>query len=350
MAGARQEGQGEVEEDRQALVSGRFALSVGAEASGQRLDQFVAGQRRELSRAQVQRLIREGRVRVAGEAVKAGYRVRRGQRVEVEVPPPSPSHLEPEEIPLTVLYEDECLLVVDKPAGLTVHPGAGRRGGTLVNALLAHWRGFGDMGEQLRPGILHRLDKGTSGLMVVAKEEACQRRLAESLARRELERRYLALVWEVVKEPNGRVDMPIGRHPVHRQKMAPAGFRGREAVTEYVTLERFAQMSLLECRLVTGRTHQIRVHCQWMGHSVVGDRDYGGVRGREWGALPEAVQAALERLQSQALHAYRLRLAHPLDGRVMTFTSRPRDEMMAVLEALGSRVVGRLAAGSDMPE
>jgi len=286
-------------------------------------------------------------VRVEGLAVRPGHRVRKGERLEVTIPKALPSSLLAEEMPLGIVYEDQWVLVLDKPAGLTVHPGAGRTHGTVVNALLAHWAGFGEMGDAVRPGIVHRLDKGTSGLMVVAKDQECQRRLAEQLARRELERRYLALVWGVVREPEGRIDVPIGRHPLHRQKMAPAGVRRREAVTEYWTLERYAEMSLVECRLLTGRTHQIRVHCQWIGHPVVGDPDYGGVRRRQWGKLSPQVGEALAALPSQALHAYRLRLAHPATGQVMVFTSQPRQEMLELLSALGSRVVDRLVPAQE---
>lgn len=238
--------------------------------------------------------------------VRAAHRLRAGERVRIVVPPPEPATLVPQPLPLAIVYEDADLLVIDKPAGLAVHPGAGHRTGTLVHAVLAHCPDLPGIGGTQRPGIVHRLDKDTSGLLVVAKTEAALRALQAQIRARQMRREYLALVWGRL-EGEATIDAPIGRDPRHRTRMAVTP-RGRRAVTGYRALETFARVTLLALRLDTGRTHQIRVHCASIGHPVVGDPTYGR-RPNPWG------------LGRQALHAARLAFDHPSGGGPLAFTS-----------------------------
>jgi 23S rRNA pseudouridine1911/1915/1917 synthase len=240
--------------------------------------------------------------------------------VRVEIPPPMPSALEPEPIPLAIVHEDAAVLVIDKPAGLAMHPGAGRATGTLVHAVLAHCPDLPGIGGQARPGIVHRLDKDTSGLLVVAKTEAALRALQAQIQSRQVQREYLALVWGRVVREEGTIDAPIGRDPRHRTRMAvvPAG---RRAVTTYRVAERLDGATLLALRLDTGRTHQIRVHCVAMGHPVVGDPTYGR-RPNPWG------------LRRQALHAHRLAFIHPTRGTALSFSSPLPSDIAAALARL----------------
>ncbi len=287
-------------------------LTVGPTHAGARLDRWLTAEFPELSRARVQALIEAGHVRVDGNLRKPAHRLQGGETVEVEIPPPAPEELVPEPSPLRILYEDEHVLVLDKPAGLVVHPGAGHARGTLAAALLAHAPGIAGVGGPRRPGIVHRLDKDTSGLLVVAKSKAAYDSLVEQLARRSVSRRYWALVHGRVRPDSGVIDKPIGRHPHDRVKMAvrPVG-RGKRAVTRYRVLERLAHFTLLEVSLETGRTHQIRVHLADLGHPVAGDEVYGGKRRAP---LPVACEG-------YALHAAGLAFVHPITGRRMEFTA-----------------------------
>lgn len=251
---------------------------------------------------------------------KPAHRVSVGELVHVAIPPVEPPSLEPEAIPLTVVYEDADLLVVDKPAGLTVHPGAGRLTGTLVHAVLAHCPDLPGIGGEHRPGIVHRLDKDTSGLLVVAKTEVTLRGLQAQIQVRRVQRDYLALVHGRVARTTGTIDAPIARDPRHRTRMAIVA-SGRRAVTHFRVAERFAEATLLEARLETGRTHQIRVHCASLGHPIVGDQVYGR-RSNPWG------------LRRQALHAFRLAFIHPVSGTPMTFTALLPEDMDTVLAVL----------------
>lgn len=252
--------------------------------------------------------------------VRASRRVHPGERIAVEIPPPEPAALRPEAIPLDIVYEDTDLLVVNKAQGLTVHPGAGRATGTLVHAVLAHCPGLPGIGGERRPGIVHRLDKDTSGLIVVAKTEAALRGLQAEIAARRARREYLALVHGAVARETGTIDAPIGRDPRHRTRMAVVP-SGRRAVTHFRVAERFRDATLLDVRLDTGRTHQIRVHCASIGHPVVGDPTYGR-RANPWN------------LRRQALHAHRLTFRHPATGEEMRFTAAVPADMEAALWTL----------------
>ena len=285
-------------------------LTVDPGAAGTRLDRWLSARLPELSRARLQVLIAAGRVRVGGRAVKASHRLRGGERVEVEVPPPAPEELLPEPAELAIVHEDAHVLVVDKPAGMVVHPGAGHARGTLAAAVLAHAPTIAGVGGPRRPGIVHRLDKDTSGLLVLAKTREAYEALVAQLASRTVTRRYLVVVHGRVARDAGVVDRPIGRHPHDRVRMAvrPAG-RGRRAVTRFRVLERFARFTHLEVSLETGRTHQIRVHLASLGHPVAGDAVYGGRR-------RPPVPVPLEGL---ALHAAALAFVHPATGERVEF-------------------------------
>jgi len=313
----------------------RREFSVEPEAAGLRLDRWLAARLPELSRTRLQALVEAGRVTVAGQPRKASYRLRAGEQVSVEPAPPPPQTLAPEQIPLSIVFEDDSLLVVDKPAGMVVHPGAGHASGTLAAALLAHTPAVAGVGGPGRPGIVHRLDKGTSGLLVVAKRADVYEALVRQFAARSVSRRYLALVHGQVKPPRGVIGAPIGRHPRHRVRMAvrPAG-QGKAAITHFAVLERFSGFTYLEARLGTGRTHQIRVHLASLGHPLVGDETY---RRRSTPRIQDPRLASLvEDLAGVALHAATLSFAHPATGQKLEFTSPLPERIVRLLSHLRS--------------
>jgi 23S rRNA pseudouridine1911/1915/1917 synthase len=307
-------------------------ITVPDDSDGTRLDRFLVSLLPEHSRSQIQRLIKEGQVLVAGREAKANLQVKTGQEITVEVAAPIDPVPLPEALPLPIVYQDSDLIVVDKPAGMVVHPAAGHATGTLVNALLHHVDDLSGIGGEKRPGIVHRLDRGTSGLMVVAKHDAAHEELARQFADREVEKEYIALTWGEVMAGR-RIDAPIGRDPSNRKKMAPASARvrrSREAVTRIVRAEHFGRvLTLAHVAIHTGRTHQIRVHLSGIGHPIVGDALYGGVRRR----VPGDVRAVTH-LDRPFLHAARLAFTHPGDERRMEFTSDLPEDLQRVLEEL----------------
>jgi len=307
----------------------RHQFSVGAEHAGQRLDRFLAGELAHQSRSQVQRHIDEGRVTVSRlSAAKANSDVREGDVVTIDLPDPEPTTPRAEDLPLEVLFDDEDVVVVNKPAGMVVHPGAGHGGGTLVNALLHHVSGLSGVGGELRPGIVHRLDKGTSGVMVVAKHDTAHRELSRQFHDREVEKEYVALVWGLVHQRK-RIDLPIGRDTVHRDRISTRSRRARTAVTRVTWARHIPGVSLLRVAILTGRTHQIRVHLSAIGHPIVGDAVYGGVRSR----VPPALRA-LQRLERPFLHAERLAFTHPRLGTRVEFSAPLPADLLSVLVAI----------------
>ena len=299
-----------------------------------RLDTFLAGGLADLSRSRAQALIREGMVSVDGRIeTKAARGLESGTRVLARLPPPAPSRVEAEDVPLDVRYEDAHLLVVNKPPGMVVHPGAGRRGGTLAAALLGHCRGeLSGIGGVERPGIVHRLDKDTSGLLIAAKTDAAHRRLSADLKARRVHRRYLAVVRGAPARREGTIDAPVGRHPTRRTAMAVVE-GGRRAVTHYAVREAFGGASLLDVRLETGRTHQIRVHMSHIGHPVVGDPAYGARRPRK-GRRRRSEPGDPALIGRQALHAHELRFRHPVEGGERALTAGPPADFLRLLERL----------------
>lgn len=251
-------------------------FEVRAGDAGKRLDHYLQEQLPAYSRARIQAWIKEGRVRVAGAAAKPSHLVRAGESIDVEPALAPPLSAAPEGLPVEILYEDAAVIAIDKPAGLTVHAGAGAHSGTLVNRLVHHFQSLSQVGGALRPGIVHRLDKDTSGVLLVARSDAAHRALATQFAARTVEKIYLALVKGVVRADSGKITKPIARDPVRRTRMTARLTSGRKALTEYRVLERFAGFTLLEVRIGTGRTHQIRVHMADAGHPVAGDKLYGG--------------------------------------------------------------------------
>ena len=301
------------------------------------MDRWLARARIGLSRNRIQALIDGGHVSVNGRVARQSRKLKDADVVVVDIPPRRASRLEAEALPLTIVYEDDAMLVLDKPAGIVVHPGAGVPTGTLVQALLHHAPGIATVGGEGRPGIVHRLDKETSGLLVVAKTEPAYLALVEALRTRRVARIYRALVWGDPGPEGGLIDLPIGRDPRERKRMAVAREGGKHARTRWRVLERFGPATLVEARLETGRTHQIRVHFAAVRHPVVGDPTYGG-RVRKPLSLRQAerslADALLRTMRRQALHAAELELTHPLTGKALRFESQLPEDLAQALELL----------------
>jgi len=326
--------------------------SLAADTDGERLDRFLGRNLAEHSRTYLQKIIEDGFVRVNGApAVKSGLRLAAGDAVEARIPPPPPSGVEPEAIPLKIIFENDDLLVVDKAAGMVVHPAAGHRSGTLVGAVLAHSPEVGDVGEAERPGIVHRLDKDTSGLILVAKNAQAQRFLQDAFAQRRAEKTYLAIVAGRPPTPEGRIETHIGRDPRHRQRMSVVPpSRGREAVTLYRTKEKFKDYTLLEVHPLTGRTHQIRVHLAFIGCPVAGDTVYGKYRSpsppiplsqrtpaSRGQALGEGAQGGEGGAGRQLLHAWKLKIALPGEVAPREFEAPLPEDFRDFLDSLTLR-------------
>ena len=305
---------------------------VSPENAGERLDRFLASQLPELSRSKIQLLMEEGRVRVDGVARKASHRIEAGESVTIEVPPPPPAAVAAEAIPLQILYEDEDLAVINKPAGMIVHPGAGADSGTMVGALLHRFggsRGLSGVGGPLRPGIVHRLDKGTSGAIVIAKNDAAHRKLVEEFSTRRVQKTYVALLHGRLKENSGTVELPIARDLRRRSRMTARRREGREARTDWRARLRLDGFTLIEADLRTGRTHQIRVHFSTLGCPVVGDSLYGAPR-RE-----RVASETLPPLERNFLHSARLAFAHPRTGKQIDVRAPLPPELANYLKTLG---------------
>lgn len=313
-----------------------YFFEVSEKETGLRLDQFLAGRLPDFSRSFLQKLIRQQRVSLNEETVKPSAIVEEGDEVRIQIPEAKEWHIEPENIPLNILYQDEQLLVVNKPAGMVVHPGSGVHSGTLVHALLYHVDNLSGIGGIVRPGIVHRLDKNTSGLMVIAKTDPAHMRLQQQFQDRTISRTYLALVWGTFQEKSGEVNASIGRSSSDRKKMSVAN-HGKPAITRYQVIQEFPFLSLLHLHLLTGRTHQIRVHMKHIHHPVFGDPDYNG-RESQLNGLPadyrRAYKVLLDHLPYQFLHAFRLTFIHPVTGERMTFEAPIPDELSFILSLL----------------
>jgi 23S rRNA pseudouridine1911/1915/1917 synthase len=321
------------------VVNGTFTILVDESDQDRRLDAMVAAHLPACSRSLAANLIANHKILVDNQPKKPAYRVRSGQEIIGRIPAPEPVEFKPEPIALDILYQDRHIVVLNKPAGLVVHPAPGHRRGTLVNALLYHCPDLGGIGGEIRPGIVHRLDKDTSGTMVVAKNAQALEILAQQFKTRTVRKKYLALVYGDLKNDEGTINLPIGRHPVHRNRMSTTTRKGRSAETSWRVREKFKAITLLELTLKTGRTHQIRVHCTAMGHPIVGDQVY---RSRKWlkdidrlfSGESSSMVAQLKAVPRQMLHAWRLRLTHPDTGEIMTFESPIPTDMETVIEKL----------------
>ena len=309
-----------------------------AEPDAGRLDRYLAGAGLTLSRSRIQKLAQGGRITVDGRPARASQRLKGGERIRIEVPRAAEAPAQPEDVPVELVYEDRALAVVSKPRGLVVHPAPGHPSGTLVNALLHRCPDLSGVGGVLRPGIVHRLDKDTSGLLVVAKDDAAHRALQAQFAGRSVGKVYLAVVVGRL-EGEGVVERPVGRHPVDRKKMAVDVPRARPAVTRWRALDALAGATLVEARIQTGRTHQIRVHLASLGHPVAGDPVYGGRRAAR-GVAQAGVRRRLGQETGQALHAWKLSFRHPLTGAEMSFEAPVPEPLARLIRDLGGEVPG----------
>ncbi|MBI3754124.1 MAG: RluA family pseudouridine synthase [Deltaproteobacteria bacterium] len=297
-----------------------------------RLDIFLSQKLPDLTRSRIKNLIEDGHVSFNNKPAKAGIRIKAGDQIGITIPAPQLIKAEPEKIHLDILYEDRHIIVINKPHGLAVHPGAGRAKGTLVNALLYHCKDLSGIGGALRPGIVHRIDKDTSGVLVVAKTDKSHHFLAKQFKEHSIKRKYLALVWGVVKNDEGTIDLPIGRHISERKKMSVRTSRGRRAVTHYKVIKRFDNFTLVEAVLETGRTHQIRVHLSAIHHPVAGDPVYG--KSNMPSGLSPKLTMLLKNLKHQALHAQTLGIIHPATKEYMEWTAPLPDDINGIITAL----------------
>lgn len=300
-----------------------YDIIIGPNMLKERIDTFLS-KKIGLSRSQVEKLIKNGHVKINNQLAKSGYRVKRDDRVHVMVPEPSSIEAKPQEMPLSIVYEDKDIIVINKPRGLVVHPAAGNTEGTLVNALLFHCRDLSGIGGSIRPGVVHRLDKETSGLIVFAKNNEAHANISAQIKDRKVKKLYWAIVHGDVKSNNGQIDVPLGRHPVHRKKMTvitSSKLKSRSALTHYKVLRRLKGYTLLELDLKTGRTHQIRVHLSYIGHPIVGDGTYSRKK-NEFG------------VSGQMLHAKTLAFNHPITGKYMEFNADIPEDMKRVLGTL----------------
>ena len=316
-------------------IKDSFVCTVESSEAGQRLDTFIGDRLSFCSRSHAALLIRQGFIRVNGLGCKPGHRVKFNESITVQIPAPAPVDLVAEPLPLDILYEDAELIVINKPAGMVVHPAAGHATGTLVHGILYHCPDLEGIGAEKRPGIVHRLDKDTSGILVVAKNARAHQHLSGQFKARSVQKQYLALVLGSPKAAQGRIDLPVGRHPMERKKMSTRSRRGREALTLWQVRERFVGATLLDIDLKTGRTHQIRVHCQATGFPILGDPVYGRKGAvKRMSAGNAMLQAALKNAERQMLHAYRIAFQHPVDGRALSVEAPLPEDMADLLEQL----------------
>lgn len=312
-------------------VSSRHRVTVGADQDGIRLDRALTSLTSDWTRSRIRKWIDQGRVQRNGSPAVQSERVAEGDVLDFEVPDITPAEAEPEDIPLSILYEDEHLLVVDKRAGLVIHPAAGNPAGTLVNALLHYCKDLSGIGGVERPGIVHRLDKDTTGTLVVAKNDRAHLGLSLAFSRRTIKKTYIAVCYGSPREREGVIEAPINRHPSDRKKMAVRE-DGHKARTLYQVTEKFEGTALLSCTLITGRTHQIRVHCAHIGHALVGDTTYSG---RQWRNLSnEAARNACRDFPRQALHAQTLAFTHPVSGELISVEAPIPEDMADLIGAL----------------
>ena len=319
--------------------NGAFSICVKNSEQGQRLDVLVASHLSNCSRSFAANLISNAHIRVDGQPKKPGYRVKTGDNIEGQIPAPEPIDAKPEPIDIELLYEDKHLLVINKSPGLVVHPAPGHYSGTLVNALLYHCPDLSGIGGAHRPGIVHRLDKDTSGALVVAKTADAHEHLARQFKARTIQKTYLALVYGEFDATDGTIRLPIGRHPTDRKRMSTQSHKRREAETQWNICEQFKGLTLLELYLRTGRTHQIRVHCAAMDHPIVGDPVYRPRKfhkniAKTYSVLPTSMIDAVKTVKRQMLHAWRLGFVHPVSGESMTFEAPLPEDMAALLERL----------------